>query len=251
MADVVDKPPRAASARRRDRAPMAPAEQQAPRAAGAPAASPRWLLITSSKGGSGKTTTAYNLAVFAVNEGLRVGLLDLDAQGALSKWHALRPPEAPTLPHHWARMEQWREAMATIEAQGPLDLVIIDTPPAVEAYAEPLKHLLRRADLCLVPSRQGGVDTAVAAEHLRFLRREKVRAAAVLNQARANTRSFQPTRLQLAEAGALCPFEIRDLEDIRDTATLGLGVLEVSRYQGTEDYRGVWLYARGELGLGG
>jgi chromosome partitioning protein len=94
------------------------------------------------------------------------------------------------------------------------------------------------------------VDTAVAADHLRFLRREKVHAAAMLNQAKSNTRSFQPTRLQLAEAGPLCPFEVRDLEDIRDTATLGLGVLEISRYQGTEDYRGVWLYTRNELGLG-
>ncbi len=42
---------------------------------------------------------------------------------------------------------------------------------------------------------------------------------------------------------------MRDLEDIKETVTLGLGVLELAKANGVEDYRGVWAFVRSELGL--
>lgn len=210
---------------------------------------PRWLLLTSAKGGSGKTTTAYNLAVFAANEGLKVAIVDLDAQGALTTWYRLRPPEAPHILHFWSTMNRFQEVFDRLEAIHGLDLVVIDTPPAVEAYDSTIKRLIRRADLCLVPSNQGGVDPSIAANWLHFLKRERARAACILNHAKTNSRSFKPTKLALAAAGSLCPFEVRSLEDIKETVTLGLGILEVTRAQGVEDYRGVWTYVRSELGI--
>jgi len=210
--------------------------------------STKWVLLTSAKGGSGKTTTAYNLAAFAANDGLKVGIVDLDAQGALTAWWMRRPKEAPPISHFYAAMADFATALDAA-AISDRDIVIIDTPPAIEAFDGAIRLLIRRADLCLVPSNQGGVDPDIATKWLTFLRRERVKAAFVLNRAKAKSRSFQPTKLALQAAGALCPFEIRDLEDIKESSTLGLGVVEVSKALGVEDYRGVWSYVRSELGL--
>jgi chromosome partitioning protein len=134
-------------------------------------------------------------------------------------------------------------------AQADLDLVIIDTPPAIEAFDGAIRLLVRRVDLCLVPSNQGGVDPSVATSWLKFLKRERARAACILNRAKSNSRSFKPTKIALQSAGQLCPFEVRDLEDIKETVTLGLGVLELAKAAGVEDYRGVWAFVRSELGF--
>ena len=210
----------------------------------------RQILLTSAKGGSGKTTTAYNLAAFAANDGLKVGIVDLDVQGALTNWWRLRPAEAPEIRHFHAGMDDYARALEDAE-RAKLDLIIVDTPPAIEAFDGAIRLLVRRADLCLVPSNQGGVDPSVATNWLQFLKREGARAACVLNRAKTNSRSFQPTKIELQSAGKLCPFEVRDLEDIKETVTLGVGVVELAKASGVDDYRGVWAFVCSELSLSG
>ena len=39
------------------------------------------------------------------------------------------------------------------------------------------------------------------------------------------------------------------MEDIKETVTLGVGVVELAKANGVGDYRGVWAFVRSELGL--
>jgi chromosome partitioning protein len=53
------------------------------------------IVVTSQKGGTGKTTVAVNLAAGAARQSnTRVGLLDLDPQGSLTDWSHNRSPES-------------------------------------------------------------------------------------------------------------------------------------------------------------
>ena len=210
---------------------------------------PKWLVITSAKGGAGKTTTARNLAVFAAHAGLSVAMIDCDMQASLTAWFQHRPDEAPPLEHYRVPMGEIAEAIGEIGSRTELDLVIVDTPPGVEAHPQAMRELVHRSDFILVPSGQGGPDLASVVEWMRFVRREGRKAAFLLNRTKRNAGSFGRAKLRLIEEGQLCPFDVRDLEDIQATHDIGLGVLEMRGANGIEDLRGVWTYVRNELEL--
>ena len=121
----------------------------------------KWLVLGSGKGGSGKTTTALNLAAFAANEGLKVILVDMDTQETLTQWYSRRPEEAPPLVLYTIPLAKAAEAIECVDRQATdagVDLVIADTPPGIEDHPKELRLLLDRADYVLVPTTQGTPD---------------------------------------------------------------------------------------------
>jgi chromosome partitioning protein len=210
---------------------------------------PKWLIITSAKGGSGKTTTARNIAVLAAHAGLSVATIDCDMQASLTAWFERRPGEAPTLDHYKVPMGDIVDAMAEIDDRQDLDLIVVDTPPGVESHPQPIRELMRRSDFIIIPSGQGDPDLESVIEWMRFVRREGRRAAFLLNRTKRSAGSLERAKLKLIEEGHLCPFDVRDLEDIQATHGMGLGVLEIRGASGIEDVRGVWAYVRNELEL--
>jgi chromosome partitioning protein len=58
-------------------------------------AAPQRIVVLNTKGGSGKTTVATNLAAYYAWVGRRVALTDLDPQGSSMRWLSQRPAEAP------------------------------------------------------------------------------------------------------------------------------------------------------------
>lgn len=209
----------------------------------------KWLVISTAKGGSGKSTTARNLAVAAAHDGLRVLLVDTDAQQAVVRWAARRPEQAPPIAceaialaeieSHWSRLESC-----------DADIVIVDTPPGVESSPGQMQALLRKADLVLVPVQPSDDDIESAAPWMELLRRLDVPAYFLLNRVRRGSKSLDEAKLGLLETGGrLAPVEVRDLEDIRRSARAGIGVMELRAGNGADDYRGVWAFARSELGM--
>jgi chromosome partitioning protein len=211
--------------------------------------SARLVLVSSAKGGSGKTTTTRNLAICALQDGLMVATVDLDAQGSLTKWYQRRPEEAPALQHFQVPLEEGVNAIDSIRLIDGLDLVLVDTPPGVEANPRVVKALMHQADLVLIPTGQGSPDVETVLDWAKVVRREGRQSAFLLNRSSRMKNSFGEAKLELSRLGALCPFDIRDLEDIQRTHRTGLGVTEVRGAAGASDFLGAWNYVRHEIGL--
>jgi chromosome partitioning protein len=219
---------------------------------------PRWISIQSPKGGVGKTTLALNLAEIAVRDGLQVILLDTDLQRSLAKWHARRPKEARSIGLLSLPLAEIEAAIVHIQESASADVVIVDTPPAVEYVPDQTKILMEQSDLVLVPSTTGSADLDSVTAWMHLLRRRKIKAAFVIN--RANTRtaskgqgsdeysvgtlSYREAQRLLNLTGLLCPVPVRQFEDINNTHSYGVGVAEIRGAKGVDDFEGVWHFVR-------
>jgi chromosome partitioning protein len=110
------------------------------------------IAIESQKGGTGKTTTALNLAVAAERAGQAAVVIDLDPQASATGWKDTRPDDTPVV----VSVAPARLAQALKAAEdGGADLVLIDTAPHAESAA---LAAAKAADLILIPCRPGILD---------------------------------------------------------------------------------------------
>jgi chromosome partitioning protein len=144
------------------------------------------LTVAQQKGGAGKTTLAAHLGVALVQRGARVALLDIDPQGSLSAWAALRAEEGEGPSHRQAA--GWRTAQEAERLQRDHDVVIIDSPPHAETEA---RIAIRQASLVLVPVQPSPMDFWATAPTLDLVRAEQGWPLLVLNRV--------PPRAKLAD----------------------------------------------------
>ncbi|SDD96648.1 ParA family protein [Belnapia rosea] len=211
----------------------------------------KWLLVASGKGGSGKTSTSLNLAVYAVHEGLRVVIVDLDRQASLTRWYERRPPAAPPLILWEGAMGDAKKAVAEIDALEDVDLVIVDTPPGLDDHPDSTRLLVEKANFVLVPTTQGTTDIDSVVEWMGFLRRERVPSAFLLNKAQRTHTRYSKAKARLNRAGLLCPVDVRQLDDIESTHDHGVGVCELRKSRAAEDLGSVWDFVKQQLAFEG
>ncbi len=153
------------------------------------------LLITSQKGGVGKTTTAINLASAAASKGARILLVDADPAGGVSASLDLPPGErlrdVPGIPGldllslavqsggMDAAVVELASRVESIRQQSIYEHILIDSPPFLGPW---LQALLRVSDALAV---------VVRAEPLACKT-----LAAILEELRAASRAGIPTRLK-------------------------------------------------------
>lgn len=184
------------------------------------------ITVAQQKGGSGKTTVAANLAVAFARAGLSVALLDTDPQGSLGRWFmARRERGAPGM--EFSTASAWGVSYECEKLKKLVDLVIVDTPPKVDADLRPA---LREADLVLVPVASSHVDLWATEGVIDLARRERKTVAIVMNRARTGTR----LAIEVAEAAAA--LEGRVLDTVlsfrvayAEALGLGMGVQELGR----------------------
>lgn len=206
------------------------------------------ILVTSAKGGGGKSTLARNLAVAAATSGLRVATLDLDAQKTLTNWYGRRPEGAAEFAHYAATMDGG-DVRGSISSIDDADVLIIDTPPSIEDYPEAFRLLAKISDLVLIPTGQSVDDLDSVRPWMRFVLSTGKRAAFVLNRVKPRTKAFLEARNMLMKDGPVCPVELPDFEDVPLTSAYGIGIAELRGAKCASHMEGIWMYVRGQAGV--
>ena len=145
------------------------------------------ITIAQQKGGSGKTTIAANLAtVFAIKNKLSTTILDTDPQGSLGKWFITRQEKLKsknTIQFKTASL--WGAQYEAKSLKEKSDLVIIDTPPKIDADGRPAIEV---ADLILIPISPSQVDFWATESIIELAKREKKEILILINRANAKSK---------------------------------------------------------------
>lgn len=124
------------------------------------------ILVANSKGGSGKTTLATNLAACLAWQNQRVVMWDLDRQKSSLDWLKLRPVELPSI----ASLDVVRDE-TNPEIPGNYDWLLLDSPAGL--HGKNLAHALKLADKVVVPVQPSVFDMTATRDFLDRLMEEK------------------------------------------------------------------------------
>ncbi|GAB0119714.1 ParA family partition ATPase [Acidisoma sp. 7E03] len=184
------------------------------------------LTVAQQKGGAGKSMIAANLAA-AMAADRRVCLLDIDPQKSLTRWHALRAASRKPLPAiGFSDVSGWRLQAELERLTASHAVVIVDTPPQVEAEA---KRAIRAADLVLVPLQPSPPDLWAAAGTVALAAAEKRTVRLLLNRAPAASRLRSQVEREAQSAGyALLSATLGNRAGFANAFAQGLGVTEAS-----------------------
>jgi chromosome partitioning protein len=199
--------------------------------------------IASQKGGSGKTTLAGHLAVQAEQAGASpVALIDTDPQGSLSAWWNAREAETPCFARTTAAtlkqdVEQLREL--------GMQLLFIDTPPAIEAT---IGDVIELCDLVLIPVRPSPHDLRAAGATVELVERAGKPLIFVINAATPRARITNEAVMALSQHGTLAPVILHQRTGFAASMIDGRTVGEIKgEARSAEEIASLWDYINRRL----
>ena len=184
------------------------------------------ICVMAQKGGTGKTTLAVHIGVFAEQQGKTVVFIDLDEQKSLGDWWRSRKTDTPILVEPTIA-----ELLKVIRAakKDNVDLVIIDTPP--HAVSEAAKAI-NVSDFVIIPCRPAILDLRAINKTVELMKTTKKNGGIVLNHcppARGVSEAslVKEARLGLAEHKfPVCPVAITQRVDFSHALIGGQAVTE-------------------------
>lgn len=182
------------------------------------------ITVAQQKGGSGKTTVAVSLAVEFHRRGLKVALLDTDPQGSLGRWFLSRRERLGEAGMEFSTASAWGVSYECEKLKKLADVVIVDTPPKVDADLRPA---LREADLVIVPVAASMVDLWATDGVFDLIGREGRRAVIVLNRVKAGTRLGDEVATAAALVGGVTVASLGQRVVYAETLGQGQGASEV------------------------
>jgi chromosome partitioning protein len=157
------------------------------------------LCVANQKGGSGKTTTAMNLAAGLTLAKYPVLVVDADPQASATIWSLADGQNS--LPYDVITARQVRGKFEDLARGSEHEIVIVDCPPGVvdsqDVAGRTARDAIRTSDAVLVPLRPTRLDFSSTSSFVRFLASERQvgqRVLILLN-------GVQPTLLGRAAPG--------------------------------------------------
>jgi chromosome partitioning protein len=199
------------------------------------------ILVTTSKGGCGKTTISTNIASYYAKRGLNVRLFDHDKQGSSLSWVNRRSDEvnlihgvdaSKNFDHRLTRSWQLRVPPDT-------DVAVIDTPAGVDVSE--LAALFQYDDSVLIPVLPSPIDIHATAHFIKELltigkaRNKMVRLAVVANRVRKNTVMYHALERFLFCLNIPFISSLRDTQFYAKAFETGVGVQEVNSTRNKTD----------------
>ena len=192
----------------------------------------RHIMVLNSKGGSGKTTIATNLASYFAVQEKKVVLADFDTQGSSLAWLQARSPARP--PIHG--IAAYRDALRSTRNT---ELAIMDAPAAV--HGRQLSDLVRRAETLIIPVLPSPMDMRAATDFIAEIKamgkvaRKKAKLALIGNRSRDYTKIYRELEDFLKHQRIPLLTMLRDSQNYIRAAERGLGIFELAPYATSVD----------------
>jgi chromosome partitioning protein len=191
------------------------------------------ILVINSKGGSGKTTVATNLASFYASKELKTAIIDYDPQGSSLQWLSARPVHLHRI--HGANGAPAKgTSLRSIQAWVPdeTEVLVIDAPAGASGLL--LKELVRKSNYIVIPVAPSPIDIRATAAFIKELlltggaHASKVKIAVVANRVRSHSTTAYVALERFLNSLKL-PFltSISDSERYLQAAQSGEGVFEM------------------------
>ena len=151
------------------------------------------ITIAQQKGGTGKTTLAVHLAMaFIKYHGLKVAIIDTDPQGSLGKWFMIRSENKVSNENlTFKTASLWGAQYESKTLKNDHDIVIIDTPPKIEADARPS---IEAADLVLIPMAASHVDFWATGAIAEIAKQAKKKILVQINRSNQRSKLINKTK---------------------------------------------------------
>ncbi len=139
------------------------------------------ITIAQQKGGAGKTTISVHLATAFSQRGKRTAIIDIDPQASSSTWHRVREEKFGEgyTGLTFVTSTGWRIASEIDELKDDHDIIIIDSPPHIEADA---RSAIRVADLIILPVQPSPTDLWATRATMEIAGQENIETKILLNR---------------------------------------------------------------------
>ncbi len=195
------------------------------------------ILITSQKGGSGKTTLCAHLAVEAErrNDG-PAWLIDIDKQATLSLWHERREAETPQRAD--VPFTKLAAGLRRLDQDGAA-YCFLDSPPTI---SEQTADLIGLADLVLIPVRPSPADLWSVGETVAMVKEAGRPFLFVITQAKPQASITAQAIAALSKHGQVAQAFIADRVPYAAAMTGGKVAQEISgRSPAADEIAALWI----------
>jgi len=190
------------------------------------------ILIINSKGGSGKTTLATNIASYFASKNKKTTIMDYDPQGSSLHWLKIRSTNANTI-HAADAAAQKGNLMRSLQMYIPenTEKLIIDAPAGVDGVL--LQEMVKKTDYIVVPVAPSTIDIHATTEFINDLllkggiRKQKTKVAVVANRVRKTMPIYEPLERFLQILNLPFLTRISDSDQYILAAEHGTGIFEM------------------------